>query len=295
MKYALPLLAIAEATVYSGFGTSMAKRSLLVKRTGGEGTYYTPGLGSCGIVSHSGEAVCAMNAPDYGVYANPNTAAWCGKCIMVTGPKGSMKFKVLDRCPVCKSGDIDMSDGHFAKVADVSAGRVPISWYETPCDGPAQPAPPKYTPPVAAVVATTASTAAPASSVAAVVTSAAPAPTTTAAPAPYTTESVAPTSSVVVAPESPAYNASVAPVVASPVYSKEQVAPIATAAPTQEKCIPAAVVEPTAVPTGGYGSDQVAPATAQPESPQPAYLQSGASSIVGSVVGVVVAGIALLI
>jgi rare lipoprotein A (peptidoglycan hydrolase) len=59
----------------------------------------------------------------------------CGKCIEVKGPKGSVVVKVLDKCPECKKGAVDLSKSAFEKIADVSAGRVPSSWVEVPCSG----------------------------------------------------------------------------------------------------------------------------------------------------------------
>jgi len=42
--------------------------------------------------------------------------------------------KVVDRCPECASGDVDMTEQAFAEIADVIDGRVPISWRFVPCE-----------------------------------------------------------------------------------------------------------------------------------------------------------------
>ncbi|KAI9595252.1 RlpA-like double-psi beta-barrel-protein domain-containing protein-containing protein, partial [Syncephalis fuscata] len=68
------------------------------------------------------------NAPQFGGYAHPANSPVCGACILVTGPLGKVRVKIVDKCPVCKSGDVDLSEGAYLKIADKDAGRVPISW-----------------------------------------------------------------------------------------------------------------------------------------------------------------------
>lgn len=67
--------------------------------------------------------VAAMNQTDYA------GSAACGEYVSVTGPKGKVTVRITDRCPECRPGDIDLSEQAFAKIAEMSAGRVPISWY----------------------------------------------------------------------------------------------------------------------------------------------------------------------
>lgn len=90
----------------------------------GEGTFYgATGEGNCSYdASPDKLMVAAMNQTDYA-----NSAA-CGEYVAVTGPKGKVTVRITDRCPECKPGDIDLSEQAFVKVAEKSAGRVPISW-----------------------------------------------------------------------------------------------------------------------------------------------------------------------
>jgi expansin (peptidoglycan-binding protein) len=60
--------------------------------------------------------------------ANPNNNPLCGKYINATGPKGSVRVKIVDTCPPCVKGDLDLSPAAFNEIADFAAGRVPISW-----------------------------------------------------------------------------------------------------------------------------------------------------------------------
>lgn len=60
--------------------------------------------------------------------ANPNHNPTCGKYVNVHGPKGSVRVKIVDTCPPCASGDLDLSPAAFGKIADFAKGRVKISW-----------------------------------------------------------------------------------------------------------------------------------------------------------------------
>jgi expansin (peptidoglycan-binding protein) len=95
----------------------------------GDGTYYAAdGTGNCSFdASPDDLMVAAMNKPDYG------DAQWCGGCVEVTGPKGTVKVRIVDSCPGCAHGDLDLSPQAFDMIADHAAGRVPITWHETEC------------------------------------------------------------------------------------------------------------------------------------------------------------------
>jgi expansin (peptidoglycan-binding protein) len=95
----------------------------------GMGTYYdATGAGNCSFDPSPGDRmVAALNAPDYA------HAAWCGACLAVTGPLGEVVVRVVDQCPGCKHGDLDLSREAFARIAALSAGRVAIAWHEVAC------------------------------------------------------------------------------------------------------------------------------------------------------------------
>ena len=54
-------------------------------------------------------------------------------CADVTGLKGMVTVRIVDRCPECKTGDLDLSLQAFTRIADQSAGRVKISWTAVSC------------------------------------------------------------------------------------------------------------------------------------------------------------------
>ena len=98
----------------------------------GEGTFYDgvagTSSGNCSLpVAANDNFHCALNNFDYD---NSNA---CGACITVTGPNGSVTLQVVDRCPECASGDVDMTEEAFSQIANVIDGRVPITWQFTTC------------------------------------------------------------------------------------------------------------------------------------------------------------------
>ncbi len=95
----------------------------------GDGTYYgATGGGACSYdPSPNSLMVAAMNAPQWA------GSAVCGTCVDVTGPKGTITVRIVDLCPGCKSGDLDLSEQAFTMIADKAAGRVKISWTPVAC------------------------------------------------------------------------------------------------------------------------------------------------------------------
>jgi expansin (peptidoglycan-binding protein) len=96
----------------------------------GEGTYYdADGTGNCSFdPSPDDLMVAAINTIDY------DGAAACGACARVDGPGGSVTVRIVDRCPGCAEGDVDLAPQAFERIAELSAGRVPITWRYVPCD-----------------------------------------------------------------------------------------------------------------------------------------------------------------
>lgn len=93
----------------------------------GEGTFYEgiagSDTGNCLIFVAEGDYKhCALNSIDY------DNAQACGGYIEVFGEKGSVVLQVVDRCPECKEGDVDMTREAFEKIDDPIKGRVPITW-----------------------------------------------------------------------------------------------------------------------------------------------------------------------
>ncbi len=45
-----------------------------------------------------------------------------------------MTVRIVDLCPGCEQGHLDLSQQAFAQIADVSAGNVPITWQVVACN-----------------------------------------------------------------------------------------------------------------------------------------------------------------
>jgi myosin heavy subunit len=94
---------------------------------------------SCGLVDFDTQYYVAMNFAQYDStltnYANPNSAQICNTCIKVTYNGKSVIGKVIDKCPSCASGAIDVSLPLFQKLADPGLGVVEASWETASCDG----------------------------------------------------------------------------------------------------------------------------------------------------------------
>jgi expansin (peptidoglycan-binding protein) len=78
----------------------------------GDGTYFYPGLGSCGHHNTDSDMIVALSYAQMKNGRNPNHNKNCGRHITVKGPKGSVRVKVVDTCPdpYCSSGSIGKLD-----------------------------------------------------------------------------------------------------------------------------------------------------------------------------------------
>jgi expansin (peptidoglycan-binding protein) len=94
----------------------------------GDATYYAAdGTGACGFPASPNDLmVAAMNKSQY-------AKSVCGQCVLVVGPKGTVKVRIVDLCPGCSSGSLDLSKEAFALISPLSAGRVKITWNFVPC------------------------------------------------------------------------------------------------------------------------------------------------------------------
>jgi expansin (peptidoglycan-binding protein) len=102
-------------------------------QTSGEATHYelaSGGTGNCSYPSPpAGQLYVALPPSEYG------GSAACGSYLQVSGPDGSVTVEVVDQCPECQAGHIDLSEQAFAKIAPLSAGLVPVT-YRTLADPP---------------------------------------------------------------------------------------------------------------------------------------------------------------
>ncbi|GIH95679.1 expansin EXLX1 family cellulose-binding protein [Planobispora siamensis] len=91
----------------------------------GKATFYRlrSGSGNCSYPSNpAGDLYVALSPREYAA------AAACGGYLNVTGPMGSVRVKVVDQCPECPAGHIDLSRTAFARIADPGKGTVGVTY-----------------------------------------------------------------------------------------------------------------------------------------------------------------------
>jgi expansin (peptidoglycan-binding protein) len=78
--------------------------------------------------------LCSMGPlPDNGLYASLSPgeydgAALCGSYLEATGPRGTVRAQVVDRCRGCAYGRIDLSERAFSRIGDVGKGVIPVRY-----------------------------------------------------------------------------------------------------------------------------------------------------------------------
>jgi expansin (peptidoglycan-binding protein) len=95
----------------------------------GIATFYdATGAGHCGFdKSPEDMNVAAMNAPQFA------GTAVCGSCAELQGPKGTVVVRIVDSCPECGSGHLDLSREAFGQIANMVDGRVQTQWRLVSC------------------------------------------------------------------------------------------------------------------------------------------------------------------
>jgi expansin (peptidoglycan-binding protein) len=80
----------------------------------------------------AGTLVGAINAPQF------YNSLLCGAYLTVTGPAGTAQVLIVDLCPGCPAGDLDLDTPAFQAITGATDGRYPITWQLTspPLSGP---------------------------------------------------------------------------------------------------------------------------------------------------------------
>jgi expansin (peptidoglycan-binding protein) len=98
----------------------------------GVATFYTTadGSGACLYDKNPSDPnIAALNASDWA------GSAWCGACVDITGPSNNVvRVRIVDECPDCMSGQLDLHPDAFAQLAPTTQGRIPITWTFVACD-----------------------------------------------------------------------------------------------------------------------------------------------------------------
>ncbi|CAF1383113.1 unnamed protein product [Rotaria sordida] len=81
---------------------------------------------------NDGEFIAALNSAQFDPSTpngNPNNNPLCNREIEVSGPRGTARVRVVDRCPGCPYGGLDLSPAAFQRiVGDLSQGVGQVTW-----------------------------------------------------------------------------------------------------------------------------------------------------------------------
>jgi len=89
-------------------------------------TFYAVGLGACGQVSQPSDFIVALNTPQFGSgYPGPN----CFKKITMEFGGKTTTATIMDECPGCPYGGLDLSIGLFTFFAPESVGVLYGTWF----------------------------------------------------------------------------------------------------------------------------------------------------------------------
>jgi expansin (peptidoglycan-binding protein) len=90
----------------------------------GQATFYDldGGTGNCSFTAPADDLFVALGPDQY------SGGAACGTYLDVTGPRGKVRVKVIDSCPECGTGHLDLSRTAFKKIGAEVAGVIPITY-----------------------------------------------------------------------------------------------------------------------------------------------------------------------
>ncbi|GAA1883405.1 expansin EXLX1 family cellulose-binding protein [Asanoa iriomotensis] len=114
---------LTGAFALRGAGSACAAEVSAARATTGKATFYTDNGGNCSYPSPPEDRLFVALSP--AEYAD---GAQCGGYLDVKGPNGSVRVKVVDQCPPCESGHIDLSREAFAKIGDPVDGIIPVTY-----------------------------------------------------------------------------------------------------------------------------------------------------------------------
>ncbi|KAG5728346.1 Allergen Asp f 7 [Termitomyces sp. T112] len=149
LSFVLPLAVLG----HSPRGSAHTRHYQLAKRAAGEvelhkrfssarWTFYAVGLGACGKTNVPSDFIVALNSAQFGGgYPGPH----CFETITMTYNGKTATATIMDECPGCPFGGLDLSTGLFTFFAPESVGVLYGEWsFNNGAPAPA-PAPPKTT------------------------------------------------------------------------------------------------------------------------------------------------------
>lgn len=131
----------SSTTAADAGGSTTAPDSGSIATTPDAGRALSPAQdGVATFAALDGSGACSFPAsPDDLRVAAMSGAQWegsavCGMCLRVEGPRGQVVVRVVDLCPECVAGQVDLSREAFSEIADPVDARVTIRWQPVACD-----------------------------------------------------------------------------------------------------------------------------------------------------------------
>lgn len=131
---ATAVLSLLQLTAAAQAAEAASENSQIVARESGSLTYYNPsvGYGACGWWNSDSDYVVALNKDQFDPNTpggNPNHNTLCGSRLRVQSNGRSVDVTIVDRCPSCNWGDLDLSPAAFQALGyDLAAGRRNGDW-----------------------------------------------------------------------------------------------------------------------------------------------------------------------
>jgi len=236
------LVALSAWGITGGLAAPLSTRSLEKRVSGSKWSFYDAGLGACGTVNSNSDFIVALNAEDFG---GGYPGVHCGKTITMTYGGKTTQATIMDMCPGCPKGGLDLSRGLFSFFESQDKGIIYGDWEF----GSGSPAPAPSPSPAPEVPAPAPEVPAPAPS---------PSSSEVAPPAPSPSSPAPEAPSP--APEAPAPSSSAEPSSSAPTASSS-LSPVAPAEPTPSSS--------SASPVAPSPSSSPAPASPSPVTPAP--------------------------
>ncbi|MGI5241519.1 expansin EXLX1 family cellulose-binding protein [Dactylosporangium sp. CA-139066] len=122
LRWVLPAATVVVASVVAVVLATQVGGSAACA-AGGQASYYSAGK----------NGMCNLGTPPDGAYAAVGRAEYaggkgCGTYLDVTGPNGTTRVQVVDLCPSCPAGKVDLGKGAFSRIGALSAGIIPVTY-----------------------------------------------------------------------------------------------------------------------------------------------------------------------
>ncbi|WAQ85623.1 hypothetical protein PtA15_6A251 [Puccinia triticina] len=124
MSLAIILLAFGPLTMGAPLPIPKPEQASSAGLFHGVATWFRPNLGACGEISSEKDYMIAMNSAQY------KSGGPCHKNVVIRNKSNgkSVVAKVLDECPSCRWGSLDLSPSAFKALGKLEDGVLPIAW-----------------------------------------------------------------------------------------------------------------------------------------------------------------------